>query len=79
MGRGRVDDPAPFLRLHAGHGGADGVEGGREVDGDDLVPLLGRELLDRGDVLDAGIVDEHVESAEARLRLADHGGDLIGL
>jgi hypothetical protein len=33
------------------------VERRRQVDGDDRVPLLDRELLDRRDVLDAGVVD----------------------
>ena len=69
MGRGRVDDAAPAARLHARHGGADGVEGGGQIDGDDLVPLLDRELLDRRDVLDAGIVDEDVDGAERLLGL----------
>ncbi len=46
-----------------------GVERRREVDRDDRVPLLGRELLDRRDVLDAGIVDQDVDLAEALRRV----------
>ena len=45
--RGDVDDAAPFALLHAGHRGADGVERRRQVDGDDRVPFLDREILDR--------------------------------
>ena len=69
MGRGRVDDAAPLARLHARHRGADGMEGGRQVDGDDLVPFLDREILHRRDELDARIVDEDVDAAERLLRL----------
>jgi hypothetical protein len=34
-------------------------------------------LVDRRDVLDAGVVDDDVEPAERALRLAHHGGDLL--
>ena len=40
------------------------------------VPFLDREFLDRRDVLDAGIVDEHVDRAERLLGGLDHVGDL---
>ena len=79
MRRGGRDDAAPAAPLHAGHRRPDGVEGGRQVDGDDLVPLLGRELLDRRHVLDAGIVDEDVDRPEGCLGLPDHAGDLVRL
>ena len=72
VGRGGVDDAAPFLRLHARNGGADGVEGRRQVDRDDHVPLLRREILDRRDELDAGVVDENVDGSELRRRVGDH-------
>ena len=39
------------------------VDGG-QVDRDDRVPALRRELLDRGGELDAGVVDEDVDPAE---------------
>ena len=68
-----------FLRLHARHRGADGVEGGGQVDGDDLVPFLDREFLDRRDELDAGIVDQDIDRAELLLGVGDHGGDLVAL
>ena len=43
---------------------ARGVEGRGKVDGDDRVPFFGREVLDRRDMLDAGIVDEDVGPAK---------------
>src|SRR3984885_1908403 len=60
MGRGGRDDAAPFARLHAGHRGADGVEGGRQIDGDDLIPFVDRKVFDRRDELDARIVHQDV-------------------
>ena len=62
--RGDVDDPAPALRAHQRQRRGGGVEGRGEVDRDDLVPLLGREVGDRRDVLDAGVVDQDVDAAD---------------
>ena len=76
--RGDVDDPAPAPRRHARDHRAHGVEGGREVDGQDLVPLGGREALDRRHVLDAGIVDQDVDRTQLAHGLGDHGRDLLG-
>ena len=75
----RIDDAAPFARLHARHGGADGMKRRRQIDRDDLVPFLDREFLDRRDVLNAGIVDEDVERAESLLGRVDHVGNFGGL
>ncbi|MCY1236639.1 hypothetical protein D9M72_493050 [compost metagenome] len=55
------------------------MEGGREVDGDDPVPLLDREILDLLDILNAGIVDEDVDVAEAACRRRHQVGDLVRL
>jgi hypothetical protein len=79
MGRGSREDAAPAAGLHAWNGGPDGVEGGREIDGEDLVPLLGRKLLDGRDVLDAGVVDEDINGSERLLGLSHHGDDLVRL
>ncbi len=76
MRRCGIDDAAPFARLHAGHGAADGVERGRQIDGDDHVPFLDRELLDRRHELDTGIVHQHVDAAQGALGGLDHVGDL---
>src|SRR5208282_3093055 len=76
MGGGRIDDAAPFLRLHARNGGAYRVKRRREVDGDDRVPLLGRKFLDRRDELDAGVVDQNAERTHFALGVGDHRLDL---
>jgi hypothetical protein len=47
------------------------VERGGEVDGDDLVPLVVREILDGRDELNPGIVDEDVDRPEFALGLLD--------
>src|SRR3546814_4586094 len=68
----------PSGDFHARYGGADGVKGGGQVDGDDRVPLVDRKLLDRRNMLDASIVHQYVERAERRLMLGHHFGDLVG-
>ena len=55
------------------------VEGAGEVDGDHPVPLGGGEIFHRGDVLNAGIVDEDIEAAEFGLGAGHHCVDLRGL
>ena len=77
VGRGGVDDASPLLGLHAGRRRLDRVERGREVDGDDGVPLIGRKLLDRRDELDAGVVDQDVDGSELGRRVGDHRLDLV--
>ncbi len=54
------------------------MEGGGQVDGQDLVPLLDGEFLHRRDELDAGVVHQDVQPSEGGLGLADHAGDLVG-
>ncbi len=54
------------------------MEGGGQVDGDDGVPVLGREVLHRRDMLDAGIVHQNVRAAEAGGRELHHRLDLVG-
>ena len=63
VGRGDVDHPAPSRCTHQRQGRRGGVEGGRQVDRDDRVPFRGREIGDRRDVLDAGIVDQDIAGA----------------
>ena len=49
----------------------DHVKRAAEVDRDDRVPLLARVLIDRrGRSGDAGVVDQHVETAERRATLS---------
>jgi hypothetical protein len=75
MGRGDIDDAAPALRLHMRNGEARGVEGARQVDGDDRIPFLDRKFLDRRDELDARIVDEDIDAAELFCSRCHHAGD----
>ncbi len=63
MGGGGVDDPPPFPFLHAGNRGLHRVEGRGQVEGDDQVPLFGREIFDRRDELHPGVVHENVNAA----------------
>ena len=79
VGAGDVDDPAPVALQHLRQGRLGGVEGSREIDGDDGVPAVGREILHRRGVLYAGVVDEDVHPAEVPGGLIDHAGDLIRL
>ena len=72
----RVDDAAPATLLHAGYRSADAIKCRREIDRDDRLPFVGRELLDRRHELDAGIVDEHVDRAEVFFAKRDHLRDL---
>ena len=66
MRGGDVDDPAPAL-LRASCGSAAAVVWKAELRlmAMIVVPPLGREVLDRRDVLDAGIVDEDVDPPHA--------------
>ena len=53
------------------------VEHGREVDGNDLVPVVRRIFGDRqGQPSDPGIVDKHVKPAQRRNRVRHHALDL---
>jgi len=77
--RGDVDDPTPALGLHHRDGGAAGVEGGGQDDGDQGVPFLFRELVHRRDMLDAGVVDQDVQPPELTHGVSDQVLDLLRL
>src|SRR3546814_8575904 len=51
----------------------------RKVDRDDRVPFFRREFFDRGDMLDAGIIDQDIQAAERLLMLGYHRDDLVRL
>lgn len=55
------------------------MKGTRQIDRDDLVPFLDREILDLLDVLDAGIVDQDIDAAEGLGCGFDQVGNLGGL
>jgi uncharacterized protein len=61
--RGDVDDPARAARLEKPRRGAQAVEGAEQVGLDDLPEGLARELVDRAEGPDAGVVDQEVEPA----------------
>ena len=54
------------------------MEGARQVDGDDGVPALDREVFDLGDMLDAGVVHQNVHAAKGIGGELHHGFDLVG-
>ena len=53
----------------------DRVERRDEVDADDRLPFAGRELIDRRDVLNAGVVHQDVDRAELFVGFPDHRFD----
>ena len=79
VGRGDVDDAAEALLLHVRQRGGGAVEHGRQVQRDDGVPLLDREVLDRRGVLDAGVVDQDVDAAELAHRVVDQAAHGLAL
>ena len=76
MNRGDIDDAAPAALAHAGQGEAGTVEHRGQVDRDNRVPPLDRELFDAGHVLNARVVDQNVDAAEFAFGVVDHVGDL---
>ena len=64
MRRGDVDDAPPFALEHLRQRRADRVERRRQVDGDDRVPLIEREVVHRRGELNAGIVHQNVDPSE---------------
>lgn len=84
IGRHRavVDDAAAhrLLPAHGAEGGAGAQERAGEVDADDIVPDLDRDLVDRRRlVAHAGIVEEQVDAAEGFDHRFEQIVDLIGL
>jgi hypothetical protein len=77
--RSNINNATPLLGFHDRDRHAHGVKGARKIDRQDLVPLLSRECLDRGDVLDASVVNQNVNVAERGSRGGDEIGNLIGL
>jgi hypothetical protein len=76
--RGNVDDAAPAALAHARQHRLHDVEGRGQVDGEDRVPALDREVLDRAGVLDAGVVDHDVDRPERARGRVDQAGGLVG-
>jgi hypothetical protein len=55
------------------------VKRGGQIDGENRVPLFRRELIDRCDVLDAGVVDENVDTSPTVERQPRHLSDVSRL
>ncbi len=72
-----IDDATEVLLAHRRQCQPRGVECGRQIDRQDLIPFLDRKLVERCDVLNAGIVDENVEPTKVGQRRCDHLGDLV--
>jgi hypothetical protein len=71
--RADVDDLAAFLRQEKRIGRLAGDEGARQIGVEHLVPFVERVVLRRLADVDAGVVHQDVEPAEALGGLADHG------
>ncbi|MOA17024.1 hypothetical protein D3C78_1372640 [compost metagenome] len=52
---------------------------GRQVQRQDGVPLFGREVLDQGGVLDAGVIDQDVDAAQLAHRVLDQPAHRVAL
>ena len=68
---------AGALRLHRHQRGARGVEGAAQIDRHDAVPVVRAGVLDQLPGIDAGVLDDDVEPAEAVERKR-HGGLGVG-
>ncbi len=66
----------PQLRWRIPGSAAGGVEDAGEIDGENIVPFVHRELLHRGHVLDAGVIDHDIDAAEGAFGIAHHRFDL---
>ena len=69
---GDVDDPAGAPLAHPRGNRLNDEELTLEVDRQGCVPVILGDVLQGGRALDAGVVDEHVDSAELRLGLTHH-------
>src|SRR3984957_670894 len=73
------DDPAVAAAQHAAQRGADQAKPGGEVDLQHRLPIPVAHAHRKPVAGDSGIVDQDVELAERRLRLADQALRLVGL
>ena len=75
---GDVHDHAAAALAHPSRGGLAAVERAAQVDGDHVVPLLGRHRVDVADLTDAGAVHEDVDAALGLDDLIDRALDVGG-
>jgi hypothetical protein len=69
--RGDVDDLAPAAPNHVTGDGLTDIERARNIGGEQLVPFLDREILERRAELHAGIVDQDIDRAGISLNRLD--------
>ena len=69
---GDVDDAPEATRFHARNHGLGEMKDRGQVEGNDCVPALGGKLFQRGDKLNASIVDQDVDLAALRRHPFDH-------
>jgi hypothetical protein len=55
------------------------VKGARQVDGDDGIPTFNWKVFNAGNVLDAGVVDQDIDSAKLFFGKPHHGFNFCGL
>jgi len=79
MDRGNIHDAAISAALHSRQNSANGVEGSREIDSEDSVPLFRWKCLYRRHVLNPGIIDENIDLPERRNCVVDESRALIGV
>ena len=51
----------------------------RQIERDDVIPFFIGEILDRGNMLDAGIVDENIDPSQMTRDFRDHAVDFPGI
>lgn len=77
MDRAHVDDAAAAApRIHVAQHGARRQKGAIEVDRQKLLPFGERKILKRGNGLNSGVADQHVDPSKRRNRFRDAGLDL---
>ncbi|HYZ31834.1 MAG TPA: hypothetical protein VE684_06065 [Crenalkalicoccus sp.] len=77
--RSNIDDAIEAPPFHPRRHRARGVERGGEIDREDRVPAIRREVLDRRDMRDTSTVHQDGAGTESANGALDQAGDLAGL
>src|SRR5208283_2022549 len=73
---GKIDDASPAALAHAGENALGDEEGGLEIDVKKVVPIGFRQVAERLDLGDPGVVDEDVHGAKVALDGDDEAVDI---
>lgn len=76
MDRTNVNDSSPALIFHVRQHGLGKIERRRQHQGNDQFEFLGREILERADVLQASVVQKDVYSSKLAVTRLDQVLDL---